>query len=250
MSPKKKKIYIIKVGTTFSNTSKQFGDFDTWTMSALGQAGVETCVVDVINGDEKSLPEPEKCAGVVITGSHAMVTDELSWSVKVEKWIPSLLQTRIPLFGICYGHQLLARAAGGNVGFHPHGKEIGTVQINLFPDSTKDSLFQSLPQSFDVHVTHAQSVLRLPPGATRLAANSYEANHAFRVGHCAWGVQFHPEFNADIMRSYIKEQTVELMSIGFNISKLIGKVTETPIAAETIRNFCRVVERKMERFYN
>ena len=238
-----KQLYIIKAGTTFFDTAKQFGDFDTWTAAALGVVDVETCILDAEHG--ATLPSVAECAGVVLTGSHAMVTDELPWSVNLEKWIPSLLEASTPLFGICYGHQLLARAAGGKVGFHPRGKEIGTVQVQLLADCEKDLLFRSLPQTFLAHVTHSQSVLRLPPNATRLASNPYEPNHAFRIGECAWGVQFHPEYNADIMRAYIEEQADELNSAGVNIAELLSAVEETPVATRILRNFARVVEGRL-----
>ena len=238
-----KQLYIIKAGTTFFDTAKQLGDFDTWTAAALGVLDVETCILDAEHG--ATLPSVAECAGVVLTGSHAMVTDELPWSVNLEKWIPSLVEARTPLFGICYGHQLLARAAGGKVGFHPSGKEIGTVQVQLLADCEKDLLFRSLPQTFLAHVTHSQSVLRLPPNATRLASNTYEPNHAFRIGECAWGVQFHPEYNADIMRAYIEEQANELNSAGVNIAELLSAVEETPVATRILTNFARVVEGRL-----
>ncbi|MFK5925068.1 MAG: glutamine amidotransferase [Desulfuromusa sp.] len=238
-----KKLYILKVGTTFSTIEKCFGDFDTWTAAALGVMAVETCILNVEHG--AVLPKVGECAGVVITGSHAMVTDNLPWSVELEKWIMLILDVEIPFFGICYGHQLLAQAAGGQVGFHPRGKEIGTVPVHLLSDYVNDALFRSLPESFVVHATHSQSVFCLPPGATRLAANAYEPNHAFRLGDCAWGVQFHPEYNAEIMRSYINEQAEELKSAGLNSSELCRTVCETPIAAETLRNFARLVERRL-----
>ncbi len=238
-----KKLYIIKVGSTFPATAKRFGDFDTWTEVTLGAVDVETCILDSEHG--AALPAAVECAGVVITGSHAMVTDDLPWSVKLEEWIPSLLVARIPLFGICYGHQLLARAAGGQVGFHPRGKEIGTVAVHLLPDRANDALFRLLPKSFFVHVTHSQTVLRLPPSAIRLAVNNHEPNHAFRLGDCAWGVQFHPEYNADIMRSYIEEQADELDSAGRDVPELLCAVAETPVAAKTLRNFARIVKGRL-----
>jgi GMP synthase (glutamine-hydrolysing) len=235
-----KNLYIIKAGTTFPATAKQFGDFDTWTAATLGAVGIETCILDAEHG--AALPAAAQCAGVVITGSHSMVTDDLPWSVKLEEWIPSLLAARIPLFGICYGHQLIARAAGGQVGFHPRGKEIGTVAVHLLPNCAHDALFRTLPQSFFVHVTHSQTVLRLPPRAIRLAVSSHDPNHSFRLGDWAWGVQFHPEYNADIMRSYIEEQADELDSAGLDVQELLCAVAETPVAAKTLRNFARIVE--------
>lgn len=235
-----KRLYIIKTGTTFDATAKRLGDFDAWTLSTIGELGVGIRVLNAEHG--ASLPYPGDIAGAVITGSHAMVTDDLSWGAKAEKWIRKLLEARTPLLGICFGHQLLARAAGGHVDFHPLGKEIGTVPVHLLSDRVNDALFRSLPQSFAVHTTHAQSVLRLPPDAIRLAANDYEPNHAFRLGNCAWGVQFHPEYNAEIMRSYIVAQADELESEGRNVTKLLNGVEETPFAAQVLRNFARIVE--------
>jgi GMP synthase (glutamine-hydrolysing) len=155
------------------------------------------------------------------------------------------VETHTPLLGICYGHQLLARAAGGQVGFHPSGKEIGTVQIRLLPDSADDALFMTVPQSFRAHVTHSQTVLRLPSEAVRLAANGHEPNHAFRIGDSAWGVQFHPEYDTGIMRSYIMEQSDELTPMCVDIPGLLGSVVETPAAARTLKNFMRIVEKRL-----
>ena len=53
----------------------------------------------------------------------------------------------LPLFGICYGHQLLAHALGGEVGDNPVGREMGTVGIDLHPEAAHDPLFDGLPTS-------------------------------------------------------------------------------------------------------
>lgn len=238
-----KALYILKVGTTFPALAEQFGDFDDWTEAGLGAIPVPIAVWDVERGE--ALPNPEQCAGVVFTGSHAMVTDCLPWSVAIETWIPALLNAGIPLLGICYGHQLLARAAGGEVGYHPQGKEIGTVEVELLPAAAQDPLFQTLPDHFRAHATHAQTVLRLPPGATPLAGNSFEPNHAFALAGCAWGVQFHPEYSADIMRGYIQAQAPSLEKAGKDVAALLAGVAETPVAAAVLRNFATLVATRL-----
>jgi GMP synthase (glutamine-hydrolysing) len=234
-----KKLYIFKVGSTFAGTAEQLGDFEQWTSLGLGPLDIPVAVLDLEQGAE--LPQITECAGVVITGSHAMVTDNLPWSVQLEGWIPGLLEARVPLLGICYGHQLLARAAGGEVGYHPQGKEIGTVTIELLPAAAQDPLFRAFPSRFSGHTTHSQTVLQLPPGATRLARNSHEANHAFVLNGCAWGVQFHPEYSAEIMRAYICQQSTDLAATGCDPVPLLAAVTDTPIAAGMLRNFAGMV---------
>ena len=106
----KKRMFIIKTGTTYPALMERLGDFDRWTAEAMGGIEADVVVVDAENG--AVLPLIEDCAGVVITGSPAMVTDQMPWSVQLEKWLKVLLRARVPVFGICYGHQLLAQAAG------------------------------------------------------------------------------------------------------------------------------------------
>lgn len=239
-----KKLYIIKTGTTFPATLEQFGDFDKWTTEALGDIAVETAVVDAEHG--APLPTADQCAGVAVTGSHSMVTDDLPWSVKLEEWLRTLLDAEVPVFGICYGHQLLARAAGGEVGYHPRGKEVGTVEIRLLESCAGDLLFKHLPPAFAVHATHAQSVLKLPEQAVLLAQNSYEPHHAFRIGPVAWGVQFHPEYDPAIMRSYIEHQKEVLEQAGRDVSGLVAAVKETPVATDLYRSFGRLVAERLK----
>jgi GMP synthase (glutamine-hydrolysing) len=232
-------LHIIKVGSTYPAIAATLGDFEDWILSGLEPVSLEARVVNAEASAE--LPYPAECAGIVVTGSHSMITDNPPWSLRVEKWIPSVLAAGVPFLGICYGHQLLAKAAGGKAGYHPAGKEFGTVPIELLPPSANDPLFGSLPAAFPVHVTHSQSVLRLPRGAARLAANIHEANHAFRLGN-AWGVQFHPEYTADVMRSYITEDARDLASAGVNVTDLLAAVVETPHAARVLANFARLIE--------
>lgn len=228
-------LYIIKAGTTFPAVKKKYGDFELWTRDSMGTPKDEAVVIDIRNGEP--LPALRKCRGVVITGSHAMVTDHLPWSDLILDWIPGIIKEKIPFLGICYGHQLLAEAMGGEVGYHPGGKEIGTVDIRLFPAGGEDPLFKALPGRFPAHVTHSQSVLRQPPGAVPLAFNEFEPCHAFRMGNCAWGVQFHPEYNTDIMKEYILEQADELKTSGRDMDEIMMTVKETPEAEKIMKSF-------------
>ncbi len=235
-----KRLVILKVGTTYPAIAKAHGDFDAWIRTGLGLGEQDVAVVDAEHGD--ALPPVTVCAGVVITGSHAMVTDDLPWSLAVEAWIPAVLRTHVPLLGICYGHQLLARSMGGHVGFHPEGKEAGTVEIHLGEAGREDALFGSFPRRFRAYVAHAQTVLRLPPGAVLLAGNAHEPHHAFRLGDRAWGVQFHPEFDTAIMRAYIRTEARALESEGYDVPALLKGVEPTPVAARVLARFAQIVK--------
>lgn len=233
-----KTIYIIKTGTTFPNTLSTHGDFDQWTLDAIGNQMFPIAIIDVENG--ASLPKTADCGGVIVLGSHAMVTEKLPWSVEIEKWIPELIQHQIPFLGICYGHQLLAQATGGTVGYHEKGKEIGTVNILCTQEKTDDSFMGQTPDQFLGHVTHAQTVLTLPEKAVRLAYNDFEPNHAFRIGKNSWGLQFHPEYTEDIMKVYVENQAEELTAAGKNINDVIAGIQSTPHATHLLKRFCNL----------
>ena len=232
-------LLILKAGATFPALAQTLGDFDDWIRTGLDAPGLGIRVVDARHGE---LPPPQALAGVVITGSHAMVSDREPWSEAAAAWLRGAVQAGLPVLGICYGHQLLAHSLGGTVGYHPGGIEIGTVSVQLQPAAGDDPVLAELPPVFPAQVVHRQSVQQLPEGAVRLAANAFEPNHAFRVGPAAWGVQFHPEFSAQAMRAYVERLGPELRGEGHDPAALAAGVADTPAAARVLRNFARHVQ--------
>lgn len=233
---KTNKLYIVKLGDTFPGTAASQGDFEHWIER---EAGVETEVVDPRTG--ATLPSPGDVAGVVITGSHAMVTDKLPWSERTALWLTELTSEQVPVLGICYGHHLLAYAHGGEVDYHPGGMEVGTVEVRLTSNAETDPLFGELPPAFPAQSVHSQSVRRLPEGAIALAETSFEANHAFRLGPCAWGVQFHPEFNKESIRDYIRQLAPKLRENQLDPVFLEQNLTDTPAAASVLARFAQLI---------
>ncbi len=229
-----KKTVIIKTGDTFPDIARSLGDFEDWVRKGMGLSDDHTQVVDVARG--QALPEKTDCRRVVITGSHAMVTDLLPWSLAVEAWLPGLIRDGVPVLGICYGHQLLARAMGGVVDYHPGGLEIGTVWVDR-ATVEPDLLFQGLPERFTAHVCHSQTVVRLPDGAVKLAWNAFEPHHAFRIGSCAWGVQFHPEYDETIMRAYAGNMEAAVNGFGHSLPEVLDQVAPAVHAARILERF-------------
>ncbi|MEP1214422.1 MAG: glutamine amidotransferase [Marinobacter sp.] len=232
------KVVILKTGTTYPPLRETFGDFDSWFAARLApELNVE--VVDVTADD---LPgRPEDWDGIVITGSPAMVSDREPWSEQTGDWLAHAVRAEIPLLGVCYGHQLLAHALGGEVGFHPRGRETGTHTVELLDAASDDPLLQGLPRQFPAQLTHRQSVLRLPDDAVLLARNEFEPHQAFRLGPCAWGVQFHPEFSLEVMRAYLEVQAPDLKKEGLDADTLLAGVENAPEASSLLDRFSRIV---------
>jgi GMP synthase (glutamine-hydrolysing) len=238
-----KKIIIIKTGEAFPHIVKEFGDFEDWISKGLGQKEDDIQVVNVEH--QHPLPDIGAVKGVVIAGSHAMVTQDLDWSLAMEAWVPKLIQAQIPLLGICYGHQLIARAMGGVVDFHPKGIEIGTTDIDCLDSGDKDPLFRDLPKQFKAHVCHFQSVIKLPDSAVILTKNRFEPHHAFRIGKSAWGVQFHPEYDISIMKAELNHMGQTIHTSGHtpghtsdqDLDLLLARVEDTPVAGMILKRF-------------
>jgi len=231
-----KPFLIIRTGGTFPETIKQRGDFEDWTAASMGLDESDYRVINV-QADEP-LPSPEEFVGCAITGSHDMVTDEaLTWVLPAIEWIKQAMAADLPIIGICFGHQLLAHALGGEAGFHPNGPEIGTFEISLTDAAADDPLFSQTPTSFHGHTTHYQCARTLPETATLLAASKHEPNQAFRLGRHTWGVQFHPEFMAEDMRTYIDRQADTIKEQGGDVDELLRTVTDTPESTELMVRF-------------
>jgi GMP synthase (glutamine-hydrolysing) len=235
-----RKIVIVKVGTTMSSLLSRKGDFEDWILSGMGICSEKTSVVDVSNA--QPLPPHNTISGVIITGSHAMVTDRHDWSERTAEWLAGGVERSIPMLGICYGHQLLAYALGGEIGNNPNGREFGTVDVHLEEGAADDALLGGLPTPMKVHVSHTQAVLRLPASAKRLAYSNRDPNQAFVVNNCAWGVQFHPEFDSEIVREYTLGHSESLLAEGQNPTELAAASVDTPHGAEILKRFVAVAQ--------
>jgi GMP synthase (glutamine-hydrolysing) len=232
------RVVILKTGSTYPQIKDQFGDFDAWFNRGLSSQ-LQLTVVDVTQTPPPG--HPSDWQGIVITGSPAMVSDREPWSEQAASWVRQAVESGVPLLGVCYGHQLLAHAMGGEVDYHPEGRETGTRQVQLCETALEDPLFRQLPLSFAAQLTHKQSVLKLPPGATLLGKSDFEPHQAFRVGHCAWGVQFHPEFTDQIMKAYLDVQYPDLEREGLDAARLLATVQPAPEAARLLKFFSELI---------
>jgi GMP synthase (glutamine-hydrolysing) len=232
-------ILILKMGSTLPALKARKGDFEDWIVSGLGLAREHVTDVDLPGGEP--LPPSGDPAGVIVTGSHTMVTERREWSEQSGRWLRDAVMAGVPVLGICYGHQLLAHALGGEVGDNPKGREFGTVDVALEESARDDSLLGSLPHRIRVHEGHTQSVLRLPEGAVRLASNPWDVNQAARFGPAAWGVQFHPEFDAEIVHEYIEHYRPALAAEGQDCDGILKDISEEASGGRILRKFAELV---------
>jgi GMP synthase (glutamine-hydrolysing) len=236
-----RKILIIKTGSTLPGLKTRKGDFEQWIMAGMRVGPSDVTVVDVTAGEP--LPPNRAHAGVVVTGSHSMVTEHARWSERTAQWLALETSLETPILGICYGHQLLGYALGGTVDENPMGWELGTIEVELEEPASRDELLGGLTSLLRVHVSHTQSLLRLPNGAVRLARSSRDANQAFRVGKTAWGVQFHPEFDSEVVQAYIQYCRRKLIAEGQDPDHLLRDSQDPACGTEILQRFAQITRK-------
>jgi GMP synthase (glutamine-hydrolysing) len=194
---------------------------------------------------DKALPALSEVSAAVVTGSASMVTEREPWSERTGLWLRDAVAAELPVLGICYGHQLLAQTFGGEVADNPRGRNIGTIDVRLTEEGRQDALFGGFEDVLHMPVSHLQAVTRLPEGARRLAVTERDDNHAFALSAYAWGVQFHPEFDAQIVRGYIDARKPEIEAEGLPAEELKERAVDTAHGTLLLRRFAQIVRRKL-----
>jgi len=162
----------------------------------------------------KDFPDVSKYYGVVIGGSKHNVFDrdiaKHPWMAKLADFVRDAHE-RVPVLGLCFGHQLIGKAFGGTLLSYDNWYEVGFNSVTLAPAAKDDPLFKGSPETFDALFSHfsyitSNGTSELP--ITPLLYSSDPNNkslQAFRVGYMTWGVQFHPEYDqqgvADLVRA-------------------------------------------------
>lgn len=104
-----------------------------------------------------------------------------------------VIKEKKPLFGVCFGHQLVAELYGGTVTKDASQMKVGTYDVHLTDEGKQDAIFSKLPEHFPVQYVHKDSVTSLPHGATLLATGESCKFSALRYGESVYTTQFHPE---------------------------------------------------------
>jgi GMP synthase (glutamine-hydrolysing) len=227
---------IIQAGSPPSDLRRQWGEQADWFQASLEGLDLELRIVQPHLG--QSLPAPDELCGAAISGSWSMVTDREDWSERTAEWIRLAMAEDLPLFGVCYGHQLMAHALGGRVDYHPGGPEVGQLPVTLTKAGLADAALDGVPQQFDVFLTHEQTVLEPPAGAVVLGRSAHDPHQILRYGANALSVQFHPEFFPDLMRSCIERRRAAFEAKGSSVAALLDAVSQTPVSRQMLRQFC------------
>jgi GMP synthase-like glutamine amidotransferase len=196
--------------------------------------------------DDDAPPRPVDEYDAVFVFGGAMNVDEEDehpWLVEEAGVLQGLVERRVPLFGVCLGGQLLAKAAGAHVGPSPTPED-GFTPVELTHAAQDDPIFSRLPQRFGALNLHRYA-FDVPPGAVELARSDVCAQ-AIRVGDSAWGVQFHPEVRLGQVESWLTSEIGsrtpdEVQRLRREFAAGIGAWSD--LGADLCRSFLETAER-------
>jgi GMP synthase (glutamine-hydrolysing) len=228
-----RRVLILQAGSCDPAVRARFGDFPAWFARRLA-AKVQ---LRVLRPYETALPRVAGFDGVLMTGSPWSVVQPAPWMDESAAFLLDAARTR-PVLGVCFGHQLLARALGGAVERNPLGREAGSTEVALTAAGRADPLFAGCPDRLLVQQTHEDHVARMPPCANVLAENDFTAVQAFGVGESIRCVQFHPEMDAERSTAYVssRRERYDAQCPG-GAQGVLASIRETPHATRVLENW-------------
>jgi GMP synthase (glutamine-hydrolysing) len=168
------------------------------------------------------LPDGESLAGydgIAITGSSLHIYNGGPEVMRQVELVRAALGTGTPVFGSCWGLQVITAAAGGSVRKNPKGREIGFGRgIRLTEAGRKHPMYVGKLDVFNAPTVHLDEVEALPAGSTVLATNAMSDVQSVEIrtnGSVAWGVQYHPEYPLRELAAIVRRIGTRLIGEGF-----------------------------------
>ncbi|MGL6259576.1 type 1 glutamine amidotransferase [Vibrio sp. WXL103] len=196
------KIGILTCGYVDSELAKTYGQYAQMIELSLGEIKP---TLEFINYDAYAgeLPDLDECFGFILTGSVHNAYDNDAWITNLMDWVVRCEAQRKPLVGICFGHQLIARALGGRVEKSTKGWGIGSYEVNIIRQKRWMKLGVD---SARVLVSHQDQVVIAPSGMKVAARNDFCPNFMLVKDNHVMTIQGHPEFSSSFTQALTRQR--------------------------------------------
>ncbi|XP_068637404.1 gamma-glutamyl peptidase 3-like [Aristolochia californica] len=210
---RRRRFAVLKTGHATEYTERTYGGYGSMLERLLRDGDNEEWdIFSVIDGDFSFQEKGDdhliqSYSGFVITGSSADAhAEDVPWILRLCELLRSLYHNKKKLLGICFGHQILARALGGETGRAAVGWELGVKSLQIDTEAVSKLYGVQLASPLNAIESHRDQVSRAPPGSVILASSAKTNVEMFSVGDHVLGIQCHPEFSKDVMLDIIQQR--------------------------------------------
>ena len=199
------KIGVLQAGLVPEGFAPRHGEYDAVFRNFLHLADPEIEVEGWVVVDGEIPDDPHAMDGWIISGSKHGVYEDHTWIPPLEDFIRKTVEARVPLFGVCFGHQIMAQALGGAAEKWSGGWNLGPKTYRV---AASPAWLGEAPETLLLHAVHQDQVTTPPPGAHVIAEADGCACAALAYGEPsaphAISIQPHPEFTEDYARELIE----------------------------------------------
>lgn len=187
------RVTIIETGRAPGRLNEDFPRYPDMFVSLMSAADANLSFETVALLDGAALPDPTACEAILITGSPFGVYDDTPWMEPLRDFIRNTFAARTPMIGVCFGHQIIADAMGGDVRKSPKGWGVGRHTYDV---RETRSWMAGAGASVSLSVSHQDQVIAPPDNAMTLASSTH-TDHAMLAYRDApvISIQGHPEFS-------------------------------------------------------
>ena len=185
------RITIIETGLVSSKNREFHGSYPQMFEHMIGAADATVTfnTVSIPAGDP--LPDVEGLEAILITGSSAGVYDAFEWIAPLEEFVRTAHDKKVPMVGVCFGHQLIAQALGGTARKSEKGWGIGRHVYDVAPHN---GLIEGT--RIALACSHQDQVITPPAGAKTILSSDFTPHAGLLyAGGSTFSVQPHPEFS-------------------------------------------------------
>ena len=197
-------VAILKADSVNPSLQNRFGDIDLMMQTMLENVAPGRFQFETFDVQSEQFPrDVDKFECYLITGSRSGVYESDLWIAKLLDFIREIYRRDKQMVGICFGHQVIAEALGGEVKRFQGGWSVGLQTYLSEVPSEK-------PYHMSLLACHQDQVLRLPENAKRTLSNSFCVNAGFRIGDQVLTVQPHPEFTPHYLECVLRSMEAKL----------------------------------------
>lgn len=204
------KLTLIQLDQTNPKIAHRFERYPPFFHRMFERAGADWRIDLIPVLDGAPLPDPAGLEGVMLTGSKFGVYDAPPWIDPLRDFIRAARAAGVPMAGVCFGHQIMADALGGDVRKAPQGWGVGRQIYDL---AARPGFARDLPDKIALAASHQDQVLAPPPGAQTFLCSNFcpHAGLVYEDG-LAMSVQPHPEYDPAYAKALVDLREGEAIS--------------------------------------